>query len=290
MNLPEWLKKFNQETEKLDQAVPVETSNRKLYIFGNSFSMDDTDGKGNVPYHLLWTSMLVKEFNCEQINISVPGNPIGSIANQIELRRDRIYYNDILIVFLGVIRTHFFFEDRPYISSSRAMEFYDCPEEILPEEKEAIKQYEKWLINPTNEKLFTLNFLHNLDDLTRRLNLKTVVIRTYPHPAYDDDITDERYPNLIISKGNIWKQSEGEFESKHLFDFLNPKTFNFLFDFRTNHFTVENHEVLAGKLINSIRDGVPLDLNTGFHKKNVRLADRKELIDFLNQLNSNNNP
>lgn len=279
MALPLWLKNFQRESEKLKQKT-LSLDTNKLYIFGNSFSM--VDGKDGLLDHERWPYIVAKEFNSEEINISVPGCPIGSSANQFEICRDSIQPNDILIVLLGVNATQFFFEDRPYISSLRTMEYYDCPDEYLLEEKIAVEHYEKWLVNPVNEKLFTINFLHSLDEIAQRLKLRTIVIRTYRRDEFDDDITDKRYPNLIISKGNLWNASSAEFDSKELFNYLKIKTNNYMIDYRANHFTPENHQVLADKLIACIKDGAPLDLTTGFHSKHVSLNNSKNLLDFLN--------
>jgi hypothetical protein len=249
---------------------------RKLYIIGNSFSQRN-DGYGSVPDHEAWYSLVAKEFSSEQINISYPSASIGAIALEFEKIRDQLCHNDMLIIFLAVPDLKFFFADRPSVSAGRCLPFNDC----LEEEKTAIEYYEKYLDNREVHRMMTINFLHNLNEVTQRLNLKTIVLRTYKDDHTDKDLTNERYPNLIISKENLWSTSLREFANQQLYRCIKVKTFTWMIDFRTNHFTRENHRVLADKLINSIKDGAPLDLTTGFYEKNVSLSNNQDLVNFL---------
>jgi hypothetical protein len=254
---------------------------RKLYIIGNSFSKRN-DGLGSVPDHEAWYSLVAKEFSSEQINISYPSISMGAVAFEFEKIRDQLCHNDILIIFLAVCDLKFFFADRRSISAGRCLPFYDCP----GEEKTAIEYYEKYLDNREVHRMMTINFLHNLDEVTQRLNLKTIVVRSYRDDYTNKDLTNERYPNLIISKGILWDTSIREIATQQLYRYMKVKTFDWMIDFRTNHFTQENHRVLADKLINSITDGEPLDVTTGFHEKNVLLSNNKDLVNFLKSMNT----
>ena len=272
--LSRWLKDSQPNKRKPTQEPSI--GNQKLYILGNSFSTLN-DG-GDVPDHQTWYSLVAKELCCEQINYSYTSASIGSIAYDFEKIRDRIHHNDILIIAQGIIDANFFFVDRREIGNIRSLPYYSC----LEEEKTAIECYEKYLDNPENNWLLTVNFLHNLNEITQRLNLKTIFLRLRPEDRYDKSITNKRYPELIISEGYLWGISLAEIESKALYDYIATKTSDWMDDFRTNHLTAENHRVLADKLIACINDGAPLDFTSGFHSKNISLNNNKDLRDFLN--------
>jgi hypothetical protein len=255
-------------------------NNRKIYIFGNSYSQYPGNFPHTVDHKHLWHQLLAKEFSSEIINLSLPGASITATAYEFEKIRDHLGHNDILIVLLAVVDTHFYFEDRPSLSTTRYLAWYDCPEEYSLEEKTAMEYYEQYLSHKAINRLMSINFLHQLNDLTQKLNLKTIVIRTYPEAHIDDDIVSERYPNLIISNGHLFPISQKEFESKELYDFVKTKTLN-VDDFRPNHLTKENHKILAEKIGSSIKNQDALDLTEGFVTKNIGMHNYPDLLVVL---------
>ena len=168
--------------------------------------------------------------------------------------RHEIKQNDIVILIVTNMGSHWFFRENPSKTYWMIMD-------KDPEMRERIETYLTHLENKELKELYLKNFLYNLQYLTKKLSLHTIVLSTFKHG--NESLEKIDLPLLNIARDNLYNVSVNEFEDGVTDPF---KFFRRGVDFRISHLTHSNHTVLANKIVTSIKEKTPLTLATEFKK------------------------
>jgi hypothetical protein len=207
-----------------------------------------------------YTSLIAKEFNTTHLNFGLASSSLEYTFHQFEQQRNNLVEGDIVIITLSLPDKTFFFHDRPALSHLWSFE----TEQHTVEEKNALEIYYKQLHNSKNIVVNLLNFLHSVQEVTKRKGLKTVVFKTFIN-EFDSEINNERYPDLIVANGSLWEFMKLEISQVTLLSYLN--TNKFVNDSRLFHFSEPNHKIIADSIISAIK------YNTEINLENVLLRN-----------------
>jgi hypothetical protein len=166
-------------------------------------------------------------------------------------QRPNIQHNDIVIMSITTLKRRWFWPDRPF----RGLD-------LNKEDKNAQDQYEKYLIHFDEvHKVYVTNFLYNLNYLTKKLDLHTIVLFNF----YDFDQTIESIfkdlSSLHIARGRVGIASDQEYKQE-LVKTITTEWF-MKWDKRVNHFIRSNHIRISDKIIENIKNKTPIDFSKG---------------------------
>ena len=219
-----------------------------LYTFGDSFvkSIIDTP-------EWAYTSLVAKEFNTLEKSFGLESSGLEYTFHQFEEQRNNFVEGDVIIITLSMIDKTYFFHDRPALSYLWSFE----TETHTEQEKTAIQMYYKHLHNTQNMKINLLNFLYSVQEITKRKQLKTVILKTLFLDA-ENIVNTERFPELIIAKDYFWDLMKEEISQSSLITYLNLNKFKN--DARVFHFSAPNHRIIADSIISAIKYGTEINL------------------------------
>jgi len=252
---------------------------RSLHIFGDSYSCDYPwipENKKNWMYH----KILADYLNLEYYNYSVIGSSLEHMFIQFDTNKEKIKENDIVIICITSLNRTFFFEEKPWIKE------YDeyCMDEISDTEAIAMKYFFSFLStqNWHNMLVHLANFLHSVNNLASQLQNKILIIDClgYFRGKAPFNSLEERYENLIIPNGVLHDISLGESTNLSLIQEVFKRHGG---DGRLNHICKNNHDVLAGKIIDYYEKNKEIDFK-GFHTNIFSNIEYYEL-DYSNQKN-----
>ena len=217
-----------------------------MWVFGDSFSR-------HFKYHPdTWVERTANALDQEVKSFSRPVIPLEHIFFKFNEERNNIKANDIVIYTLTNIDRRWFFRDKIF------KVFYEYDKD----EQQALNYYQRFLSNFEDmHKVYLANFLYNLHDLTKKLNLHTLVIANFNH--YDrflEDISKDlpafHFPlgTLGIASNNEWKPEI--FRNADVEWFMKQ-------DRRLNHFTRSNHIIISDKVIDNIKNKKFIDFTQG---------------------------
>ena len=236
-----------------------------LYVFGDSFVED---------YRFpdwTWAKSISKSLNIDYRNFAQGATSLDYTYGEFERQHGNFVPGDILIVGITNEDRFNFFPDRRYLSTLWA--FDNHMHRYLPEEKTAVEYYLKYLDNPADKSRHLINFLHNVQDITVRKSLRTVVIQTMGLMDYTNSLLyADRFDKLYIATGTLHDISRSELANDLNYDISHDKNG---VDMRHNHMCKSNHQILSNKIIKHLTDREPIDLTVGFNKKIITLDIKK---------------
>lgn len=213
-----------------------------IWIFGDSFSrhfksLPDT-----------WVERLSTGLNQKIRSFARPTNPLEHTFFKFDKNRNNIQQNDIIIFTITNIHWRWFDKENPY--------------NVTDHKDNAYENYEIFLSYYIElHKVYLTNFLFNLNDLTRKLNLHTIVIENFFH--YETMMQDLYYqmPYIHFAKGILSEASDREWKKELIMVAANEATIKW--DGRLNHFIRSNHIRIADKIIDNIKNKNPIDFTQG---------------------------
>ena len=226
-----------------------------LYIFGDSYTT-----MVNRPD---WTylSLIKQALDTDEQNFGLVGSSLDYTFSKFEEQRNNFVQGDVILITLTVEEKVTFWPDRPTLSHAvMSRKFFDSVEHTK-EEKKAMQDYYRYLHNPDSIRIQTLNFLHNVDAVSREKNLRTVVINSIAH-SFDHAVTSERFPNLHIARGCLADPTKAEINDKDLFGYF--EFHMYVNDPRPFHFSEPNHRILADSIMSALEHNTEIDLTNIF--------------------------
>lgn len=224
----------------------------KLWLFGCSFSVSSNFKHPNLwVYDKNWIDIINEEFNFSNIeNFSQFGVSNEFIFKNVVEQSVRYTSGDIIIVQLTSPVRKWFFPQDPVLSN-----FTNTKPDAFPKNTyKAIKQYLTYLQNQQCDDIIYSAYVYAIEHIKNiRSDCKFIIL-----PGWGD------YPGV---NGNLSKICDGEFSSEE--DCMNFYESHY-WDPRLNHFTHENHAILAEKIIDYIKlndSNIPLDLENGFKRQ-----------------------
>ena len=221
---------------------------RTLWIYGDSFAVDWKVDWG-------WQRQVAALMDVSRVvNQACAGS--SNEWSAMQFRDDRQLPGDIVIFFTTENSRQWFFKDRPHLSNLASIT--DTPdakalEKSEPEKYRAIMDY--WLHLQRSD-IDQLRMEHMIDSI--RVKQIENELHLLLIPSFN---TSMMWTDLIPVKGNMtFSVCDREFTSEQ--EML--LWYNQSIDTRANHMTLENHSVFARKIVRSLDEQVPLDLEQDF--------------------------
>jgi hypothetical protein len=219
----------------------------KLWVFGDSFSIsNDYKNKDLWNYDTNWIVEVQKKLQLSQsLVISQFGVSNEWIFKHFIQETGNFQSGDFVICQLTSPNRHWFFEDRPALSNIVQLRTND----FSKDETLAIDYYLRHLQNNNLDDIIYTSLVYSLLYIKNaRPDIKVIVI-----PGFSD------FPGV---KGNLTNHvSDKEIINSEVRAKFYHKTG---YDPRPNHMTIDNHHILANKIVDYFKKNVPLDLTTGF--------------------------
>ena len=246
-----------------------------VWVFGSSYAK-------NYGFKDQWINLVAQNFKTGLISYGLDGCSLDYSYQKFNNNRDRIQDNDIIIFPLTTHIKRWFFKYKPEqnlvfdeIIDVKNFKFTTVTDN--DKESEALTAYYTNLNNQSVYETYTINFFYNLQQLTKKKNLHSIILTS----CYDTEewIKDKKneFPLLNFSLNKLLDVSLLEYSKQYFIDMDVG-----IHDFRVNHLTRSNHIVLANKIIDNIENKKPIDLTTGFHKHLINKDCTKD-IDFVNK-------
>lgn len=243
-----------------------------LWVFGDSFSLTT-----NNPHPDQWMHRLGKELDTPVKCFGLHGSSLEFTYYRFNISRNEIQENDVVVVNLTRSDRRWFFKNYPTIHG------YVAPDND-PNSLEAIQQYHQLLDkNQDVPNTYLLNFLNNLHYLTKRLNLKTVILSNANEEHNLMIEKQSQFPLFSIAKGMLRDLSINEYKKEFQYLLTETKIAG-AFDPRMNHLIKSNHVILAYKILSNIKNKTPINLTEGVMKNVVTkelLEDESFIIEEL---------
>lgn len=233
-----------------------------VWVFGASYAKD-------YGFKDQWMAKLARDLNTKLVCYALDGCSLDYAYQKFNNVRSQIKENDVVVVTLTTHVKRWFFKYKPeqnivihYDENTTPTNFKFTTVTKNPKESEALAAYYESLNNPEVYEDYTLNFFYNLEYLTKKLNLHTVIITSY----YDTEIwlkdKKELFSSLNFSIDKLLDVSLLEYTKRYFIDMEHGT----ITDMRVNHLTKSNHEILANKILDNIKNKTPIDLTKGFVK------------------------
>ena len=216
-----------------------------LWAYGDSFIERYTQ-RG-------WVDMVAKHFDLKIRNHGLHGTSLSYTYYQILKTYQKFQPNDVVIIVLTDINRAWLHEDQPSVSHITTVESKYTDKKDL----DWFYRYWGYHHNLLAESANLHNFIEALVLKTQHLNIKPIIFY-----AFDSGQEYYHYNNkLNHAIGYLFDISINEFiGGESAFQKIG-------LDRRTNHLSETNHQILATKIIDSIEQSIPIDLQTGFVKQ-----------------------
>lgn len=221
---------------------------RTLWIYGDSFAVDWRVDWG-------WQRQVSALMDVTRVvNQACAG--ASNEWSAMQFRDDRQQPGDVVIFFTTENSRQWFFKDRPHLSNLASIT--DTPDarelqKAEPAKYRAIMEY--WLYLQRDD-VDQLRMEHMIDSI--RVKQIENELHLLLIPSFNSSMM---WTDLIPVKGNMtFSVCDREFVNEQEM----VKWYNQSIDTRANHMTLENHTVLARKIVRSLDEGVLLDLEEGF--------------------------
>ena len=122
--------------------------------------------------------------------------------------------------------------------------------------------------------VYLINFLYNLHNITKKLNLKTIVMSNANEEHNLMLESQKHFPLFSIVKGMLRDLSINEYKKEHQYLLTQTKNIG-AFDPRMNHLIRSNHLILAHKMLQNILHNTPIDISQNIMKNVIY----KELLE-----------
>lgn len=248
----------------------MKNTGKTLWLFGDSYLSKKEDfllGRQNITAY--W-EIIAKETGCDVIkNTALGGTSIEWVFYQYNDAMKNIKKNDVIIIAITNLKRRWLFKDYPYLTNSELVKFTGYKSEGMEEALTDI------FLDPfheiTAQKLDL--FLKLLAYHQKEIGFEVILLDAFPN-----NVTSYHTGNFLTSKGQLYTVSHKEHctsKSKETQKFFLENR-----DVRVNHFSQENHTILADKILKSIETRDTIDLETGFKENFVDLYKiKKELYD-----------
>ena len=220
-----------------------------IWTFGDSFANQYKH------YPDTWLNILSNKLNMKVKAYGKAFSTSNYCLKKFNQIRDKIEPEDIVIISLSSLN--------PKNGSYSFGDLHTSIETFKSNKREAYTYHEEYLSYLDELRgSYIINFLHNINHLTKKLNLHTILLITY------DDIDDiiqpikDQFPYLHFSEGTLRAVSRNEWTT----EVLNTKDIRWMVthDVRVNHILKSNHSTLANKLLDNIKNKTPLNFKSGF--------------------------
>jgi hypothetical protein len=222
----------------------------RLFITGDSFSVADVSNDIK-----LWSHRTAEKLGLTLINNSMHGASQDWAWMCIDNWLPNMTKDDQLVVILTHPAREWYFEDKPHITNFNII---DLEDQVGNERVQAMVSYAKHIqrlprdIARVEQRLAWLSLELSIRDLNPTLIIK----------AFDQDIgRSQRYQNLKWANGTLNRVQINEFKIP---DVDNINNIWRGIDTRYNHMILDNHEILADKIVDYFTQGNAIDLNNGF--------------------------
>lgn len=242
-----------------------------VYVFGDSFTELYSDLKNQ------YIQIIANEFKTNVQGFGLSASSIEYTYYKFNNIRNEIKEKDIIIVGLTSYNRRWFFKYYPgnlvKIYNSGVFEEYkewlNSPNNN-PKEIEALELYSHVLNNKNLQEYYLLNFLYNLNYVTKIKNLYTIVfLNLYDIYMLIKDKLD--FPHIRFAKNMMLDISLNELTKEYVSNYDQS-----IYDLRINHISKSNHLILAEKVIENIKSNQPIDCNVGFEKNFISFESLKD--------------
>jgi len=235
-----------------------EQNGRTLWIYGDSFAVDWKVDWG-------WQRQVAVMLDVDRVvNQACAGS--SNEWSAMQLRDNKQKPGDIVIFFTTENTRQWFFEDRPHLSNlASIVDTQDAKEleRAEPEKYRAIMDYWLHLQRDDIDQLRMEQMIDSIRVQTIEGELRLLLI-----PSFMSNIT---WTDLTPVHGNMtFSVCDGEFTNENEM----IQWYNQSIDTRANHMTQANHSVFARKLVVSLDEGKPLDLESGFDREFLTHRDK----------------
>lgn len=215
-----------------------------LWVFGDSFSVPKVDFDDTAPP--AWHEIVASSLNFDHYHCYAQwGVSNEYILEQILIHQMKFESGDCIIIQLTNSSRQWFIKDRPEISN-----FYvkDLDRWFTAEQVEAVNMYITHLHRPELDEMRYFMLVKTLERLTQELSDCKILILPGFHPIRD-------------IKGTLTDICNGEFVSDSSRTAWYDKHG---IDTRVNHFSQENHLILAARITNFFQTGLLVNLQDGY--------------------------
>ena len=221
-----------------------------IWAFGDSYANHYRQ------YPDSWLNILANKLNTKIKGYGKPFSTANYCLKKFNQVRSQIKENDTVIVSFSSINP------TEYGSYSFG-DLHLSIEDFKPNKREAHTYHEEYL-NHLNElkNNYIINFLYNINYLTKKLNLHTIILVTYDDIDLIIQPIKNEFSYLNFPEGTLHKVSRKEWTD----EVLATKDLRWMVthDVRVNHLLKSNHTILANKLLDNIVHKKILDLKTDF--------------------------
>lgn len=238
--------------QKQHRIAKTIKSKNTLWLFGDSFA-ECRDNKELPQGSLRYQTLIAEHFNLEKSDHGIGGSGLEYSFSTIDKYKNHFKENDIVIFCLTDIYRVWFVESEP---SWGGIGMYPPPHQ------EFVSRFLSEYFVPQIKCFQIKSFLHYFDNFTKHLKIKPIILPCFIDTVRDNEIGVDYKGHCCIAKGNLHSVSRQEYrKERHFLKMLHSGK-----EFRPNHLSGPNHEILAKKIINYIDKGDEIDLNTGFVK------------------------
>lgn len=239
-----------------------------IWIFGDSYAHHYPGLKDQ------WMQRVATLLNSDLKCFGLVGSSAEYTYYWFNKVHEQIQDNDIIIIALTTHSRRWFFKNHPEHTASPDADTKGYTSTCTspsnnPQENDALDHFTKYLYNEDVYFDYLTNFLYHLDYITEKKNLHTIVLINF----WDTDnwINDKKvfWPNIHFTIDKMLTPSFAEYckDFFYTYDFSEG-----IKDIRANHFIKSNHLILADKIVDNIKNKIPIDLTKGFIE-NVITAD-----------------
>jgi hypothetical protein len=247
-----------------------------LWVFGDSYAEQYPNLKDQ------WMTRVANLLDTDVRSFGLVGSSVEFTYHSFNNIRNEIKENDIIILALTTPSRRWFFKRHPS-HTAQPIPGTNYKEPSLTynltgfkEIDDALAFYEAYLNNHEVYKSYLQNFLYNLDNFTKKLNLHTIIIPNFYDTLHFLKDVKDQYPNIYFANGMMVDVSLNEFTKEYLIEYSTSTV-----DVRVNHLLKSNHIILADKIIDNIKNKSIIDLELDFDKHvfTKEKMNNKEFID-----------
>lgn len=225
-----------------------------------------------------WSRHLANSLNTDVRSLAFTGSSLDYMYYKFNEIRQDIKENDVIVISVIGFERQWLFKEYPH----KSMLFSPPSEDKLV--LEAIELYIRYLQSKEITEVYLINFLYNLNYISKNKNLKTILLVPYADVNEFFIYKKELFPHLHIAKGLLLEVSCNEIEK----DILKRKQYiSFDNDTRLNHFIKSNHLILSKKLYDYVVNDIPVNLTEGFMENVLTNEAQKDPQFIKNELFDN---
>jgi hypothetical protein len=220
-----------------------------LWVLGDSFA---ELGKT----HESWQIDLAKKLELNLINISINGCGIDWLMLKWDEICDKISSDDYLVVLIPFPDRVCFFPERPSLSGLASLDRH-IADGLNSNQATAVKDYFMWLHNPIFNNVRITAWTNWVDHVATKLKNKPIILHTTNYTPYN------KLSNCEVATGDLFSASQNEFKNYEEWNLLTSN--GSWIDPRVGHFTEQNHQVLANKLLDFWKNSIHVNLENGWY-------------------------